>query len=477
MPDTQLATIEVIGIELAQLIFLFTFNLCHLRAMKSTNRRSLLKNSLLLSAPWIGWSSTASGGPPSKELRVASFGAAKRAWRDIEGITAVPNTTLVAVAEIDESHLKQVNKQFPKTKVYRDWRNLLEKESKNIDAIVVATPDHMHAPMAMSAMLAGFPVYCEKPLTRTLHEARALREFAEAKGLVTQMGNQRSQHENNRTTVKYLREGIVGTVREIHCMQNKQWGSMEPLPAPGEVPPGVDWDLWLGVRPERPWVDKMFHPFNWRGRLGFGCGNLGDMGCHIFHPWYLGLNPGAPLTAESFGPGPANPDSWPTGVLVKWEFAGSKTSGGKPFTVSWHDGGQPAPEHVVKAVGGPENAIGSGSIIIGTKGALISPHVSGKVRFFADGKEVEDAIEPFTEINDHYADFASAVRGDSGTKPLSHFGHAGPMTEAVLVGTYAVRTPGVKLEWDSANLRFTNSPEANLLVREPYRKGWEVEGL
>ena len=446
--------------------------------MKQTNRRHFIRSSVLFSAPWIGWSSTASGGPPSGELRVASFGAAGRAWKNIEGITAIPNTTLVAVAEIDDRNLKQVLERFPKTRTYRDWRELIEKEAGDLDAVVIGVPDHMHAPMAMSAMLAGLHVYCEKPLTRTIHEARVLREFAEKKGLVTQMGNQRSQGEANRSTVEALQEGIVGTVREIHCMQKKTWGSMSPLPAASDPPPEVDWDLWLGVRPERTWVDGAFHPRNWRSRLGFGCGNLGDMGCHIFHPWYLGLNPGAPVTVESLGPAPADLVSWPTGVRVKWEFPGSTESGGKPFSVTWHDGGQAAPGHVAGAVGGKENVTHSGSVIIGSRGTLVSPHGSGKVRFFVNGKELGDAVRPFTGIEDHHRNFVKAVRGENGgNPPLSHFGHAGPMTEAVLTGTYAVRVPGEKLEWDSENLKFTNSEAANRLVREPGRKGWEVEKL
>jgi len=201
---------------------------------------------------------------------------------------AVPNTSLVSVAEVDDNHLKDLSATYPGTKVYKDWRVMLDKEAKNLDAVVIGTPDHMHAPIAMNAMQAGLQIYCEKPLTRTVYEARKLREYAEANELVTQLGNQNSQGDPNQTTVQVLRDGLLGAVTEIHCMQQKTWGSMDPLEPPSAPPPGLDWDLWLGVRPERPFVAEEFHPRMWRSRLGFGCGNLGDMGCHIFHPWYLG---------------------------------------------------------------------------------------------------------------------------------------------------------------------------------------------
>ncbi|MDA9859194.1 Gfo/Idh/MocA family oxidoreductase [Rubripirellula sp.] len=418
------------------------------------------------------------GQPPSMRLRVASFGAARRAWANIQGIMAVPNTDLVAVAEVDDRHLKQVRTQYPDAKVYKDFRRLLDTESKNLDAVVIGTPDHMHAAMAMHAMQAGLHVYCEKPLTRTLHEARALRHYAEQNDIITQMGNQRAQGDMNQTTVGALRSGIVGTVREIHCMQAKTWGSMKPLNSPTKPPKDLDWDLWIGVRPTRPYVAEEFHPRMWRSRLGFGCGNLGDMGCHIFHPWFMGLGSPSPLEVKSVGPGPADAASWPTDVRVRWKFGGTKISGEKPFTLTWHDGGQAPPDHVSKAVGGQKNLINSGSIIIGSSGTLIAPHGAGPVRFFVNGVEEKGAFELIKGSNNHHGNFADAIRGEHGVKqPLCHFGYAGPMAEAVLVGTYAVRLPGDNLIWNSKELQFNNSQAANELVREKYREGWKVAGL
>ena len=288
-----------------------------MKEYRANSRRNFLRRSsasagIALAVPYVGWTSTASGGSPAKDLRFACLGANGRAWKNILGLVGVPNTTLVAVAEVDSGRLDQVNRYFPDTKKYTDWRVLLEKEEAGLDAVIVSTPDHMHAPMAMTAMQAGLNVYCEKPLTRTVYESRALRLYAEENGIVTQMGNQRSQHTANQTVVHSLRHGIVGTVQEIHCMQAKSWGSMAPLVDSGEsMPAGLDWDLWIGGAPMRPYMAEHFHPFQWRGRLNYGCGNLGDMGCHIFHPWFLGLEPGSPITVESLGPEPANVESTP----------------------------------------------------------------------------------------------------------------------------------------------------------------------
>ncbi|MCP4888866.1 MAG: Gfo/Idh/MocA family oxidoreductase [Planctomycetaceae bacterium] len=447
---------------------------------RQLTRRSFLVSSAasagVLTLPLVPRRSAAQA--PSMRLRVASFGAARRAWANITGIMSVSNTELVAVAEVDDRHLRQVRSRYPDTKVYKDFRRLLDGEAKNLDAVVIGTPDHMHAAMAMHAMQAGLHVYCEKPLTRTLHEARTLRNYAEENGIITQMGNQRAQGDLNQTTVRALRSGIVGTVREIHCMQAKTWGSMQPLRSATAPPKDLDWDLWIGVRPSRPYVAEEFHPRMWRSRLGFGCGNLGDMGCHIFHPWFMGLDVGPPLTVKSFGPGPANAVSWPTDVRVRWEFDGTKLSGGKPFTVTWHDGGQSPPDDVAKAVGGRKNLIDSGSIIIGSAGSLIAPHGRGAVRFFVEGVEEKNAFELIKGSNDHHGNFTDAIRGQNGVKqPLCHFGYSAPMAEAVLVGTYAVRLPGDKLFWNAKELQFTNSESANNLVREKYRKGWEVAGL
>jgi predicted dehydrogenase len=450
---------------------------------RSQSRRRFLTRgaaaaSATLAAPYIGWTSTASGKAPSKDLRVASVGANNRAWADISGMMKVPNTTLVAVAEVDSSRTANVVKNFPDTTLYTDWRELLDKEGKNLDALVVATPDHMHAPISMAAMQLGINVYTEKPLARTLHEARAMREFAADNKLVTQMGNQISSATSNRTPVRLLRERAIGDILSVHSINPKSWGRMTPLPDRSDpVPDGLDWDLWLGVGKQRPYLKGEFHPTNWRRRIGYGTGTLGDMGCHIYHPWFMGLDLRAPSSIASLGNAPVDEFSWPTNCKVQYTFPGNKITGKNPFTFTWYDGSERPPAEVAEALGDPKNMPKSGSVVIGTEGILTIPHGgSSRYGIFRDGIRSEDPIEP-EPSSDHHAGFANAIRGE-GDAPISNFAYSGWMTEAVLLGNVAIRLPGQTLQWDGKNLAFPGNKKANALVKEaPSRHGWEIKGL
>jgi predicted dehydrogenase len=449
----------------------------------SLTRRRFLAHSAAaiastLAAPYLGWVSTASGAAPSKDLRVASFGANGRAWGDITSMTRVENTTLVAVAEVDSQRLDKLSASFPKTTVYNDWRQLLDQEAKNLDAVLVATPDHMHAPISMAAMQLGLHVYCEKPMARTLHEARTLRNFAADHHLVTQMGNQVSSASGNRTPVRLLQERIVGDILSVHSINPKSWGRMSPLPGGSDpVPEGLDWDLWLGVGKERPYLKGEFHPSNWRRRIGYGTGTLGDMGCHIYHPWFMGLDLRAPSSIASLGNAPVDEFSWPTNCKVQYTFPGNKITGKKPYTFTWYDGSQRPPAELAEALGDPKNMPKSGSVVIGTEGILTIPHGgSSRYGIFRDGIRSEDPIEP-EPSSDHHAGFANAIRGE-GDAPISNFDYSGWMTEAVLLGNVAIRVPGETLQWDGDNLAFPGNKKANALVKEaPSRHGWEIKGL
>lgn len=446
--------------------------------MSNFNRRSFLKTATATSvaAPWFGWQSTAQNGAPSESLRFVCFGSAGRAWGNITSMAGVTNTKLVAVAEIDLARAKQTKEKFPDAVVYQDWRKLLEKEEGNFDVAIVATPDHMHAPIAMSAMQLGKHTYCEKPLTRTLHECRNLRNFAAENNLVTQMGIQVGSSAGNKTGVKWLKEGIVGKVTSVHSMNPKSWGSMDPLPSQVDTPPEtLDWDGWIGVRPKTEYIDRQFHPSMWRKRLNFGTGTLGDMGCHIYHPWFQGLNQPVTLEVTSHGPGPVDQDSWPLNSKVHHKMKGNAQSNGD-FDFTWYDGTQVPGEEVAKAVGGAENVPKSGSVVIGTKGALAIPHGGGMPKFYVDGVLATSTPDP-AESASHHGQFADVIRGVSSEKPVANWDYAGPMTEAVLLGTVASRIPGETLKWDDKNLKFTNSELANKMVKEPYREGWKVKGL
>ena len=445
----------------------------------SLNRRSFLRATATsaIAAPYIGWKTTANGASPSNNLRFVCFGSNGRAWGNITSMAGVENTTLVAVAEIDLSRADKTREKFPEAKVYQDWRKLLEKEADNFDVAIVSTPDHMHAPIAMSAMQLGKHTYCEKPLTRTLHECRTLQSYAADNNIATQMGIQVSSSQGNKTGVKWLREGIIGKVKSVHSMNPKSWGSMDALPDRADpVPATLNWDNWLGVRPTRSYIAREYHPSQWRKRLDFGTGTLGDMGCHIYHPWYQGLNQPDVLEVTSLGPGPVDKDSWPLNSKVHYLMKGNdQTDGDFPFT--WYDGNQRADESVAKAVGGVENVPSSGSVVIGESGALVIPHGgSGIPTLYRSGALVTDTPEPAVAAS-HHGQYADFIRGTSSEKPVANWEYAGPMTEAVLLGTVALRVPGVTLKWDSAALKFTNSELANAMVEEPYRKGHEVSGF
>lgn len=450
------------------------------------SRRRFLKttSATTLAAPWIGWTSTSEGAAPSKELRFANFGANGRAWSDLTEMNKAPNTTLVAVAEVDSARTNKVKQAHPEVPIYADWRKLLDEKSKDIDAVVIGTPDHVHAPIAISALQLGLAVYCEKPLTRTLHECRIAQTLAAENKLASQMGNQLASATSNRTAARLLREGIVGKILSVHSMNPKSWGSMKPLPAASEaVPESLDWDLWLNVGKEREYIPREFHPSNWRKRIGYGTGTLGDMGCHIYHPWFMGLGKPETISVVSEGPAPVDDDSWPLNGLVKHKMKGTKESGGD-FDFTWYDGNQkPGPE-VAAALGVTEGPDGnakripkSGSVVIGEKGALVIPHSGNAMPvIYRDGVPSDEAIEPDGSEN-HHANFAAAIRGEISEPARCHFGYSGPMTEAVLLGTVAMRVPGETLEWDSAKLRFKNSEKANNLLHEPYREGWSVKGV
>ena len=442
------------------------------------NRRKFLKTAgtTALAAPYIGWKTTVNGQSPNESLRWANFGANGRAWGNIASMAGVPNSKLVAVAEIDVKRTDKVAKGFPDAEIYSDWRELLEKEHKNLDCVIVATPDHMHAPIAMSAMQLGKHAYCEKPLSRTLHESRALREYAEANNLMTQMGIQVSSSSGNRTPVKLLRDGIVGKVKAVHSMNPKSWGSMSPLPDREDpVPPGLDWDQWIGVGKMRPYIAGEFHPGNWRKRIGYGTGTLGDMGCHIYHPWFMGLNKPVTLTVTSHGPGPVDGDSWPLNGKVEHLMKGNDQTDGD-FIFTWYDGNQLPGEAVAAAVGGRENVPRSGSVVIGSTGALVIPHGGSGPKIYRDGQLSDEEFENVPN-DSHHGNYAGAIRGEIKDKPRANFSYAGPMTEAVLLGTVAMRLPGQTLEWDDAAGKFTNSEKANSMVHDKYREGWEVKGL
>jgi predicted dehydrogenase len=403
-------------------------------------------------------------------LNHASFGASGMAIEDIRSLTASKHLRLVAVADVDLSRTAQVQKQFPKARIYQDWRQLLDKE-KDLQSANVSTPDHMHAPITMRCIEQGLHVYTQKPLTQTIYEARQLTTAARDRKIVSQMGIQIHSHQVHRTVVATLEAGAIGKVREVHSWSNKQWGDRKPRPqGMDKVPANLNWDHWLGVAAERPYLAKYYHPGQWRKRLDFGTGTFGDMGCHILDPVFAGLALTAPRSVRADS-GSVGADSWGLDCRVQYVFPGTKLTV-ESLTLFWYDGTMRPPEKVMKLIGNQKPA-DQGSIYIGTDGVLYSPYIAAPVLLPAERFKGYKFPQPGGQ--NHYLQFVEACRGNGRTS--TPFDYSGPLTEAVLLGCLATRFQKQTLEWNAAKLQITNVKAAQEFVRKTYRKGWEVKGL
>ena len=376
---------------------------------------------------------------------------------------------------------------FPASGRYKDYRVMLEKR-KDIDAVVVATPDHTHAVIAMAAMQLGKHVHVQKPMTRTVSEARALTEAARRYKVISQMGNQGHSGEGVRLIQEWINDGAIGAVREVHSWTNRPiWAQGMPRPTqPSAVPTGLDWDLWLGPAAPRPY-HRVYHPFSWRAWQDFGCGSLGDMGCHILDAPYTALKLGAPTsvlaytskfvmqTAKPDGTVEETPvvydDSFPPAVIVHYTFPARGNM--PPVKLHWYDGGL-MPERPEELE--PERRMQTGgTMFVGEKGKLMCDSYSGSPRLIP-----ETAMTAYTRpaktipriATSHQQAWADAIKGK--IPPPADFDYAGPFTEAILLGNVAARFPGQKLEWDAAAMKVTNLPEANDFVQHKYRSGWSL---
>ena len=436
-------------------------------------RRSFLKQlgTAAFAAPFV--TSGLRAASPNEAVRHASFGASGMAGADWGAITGHKAVKFVAVAEVDLSRAEAAKKKFPELKVYQDWREMLDKEHKNLDCVNVSTPDHMHAPMGMSAMQLGLHVYGQKPLTHDVYESRRLTEMAREKKLVTQMGIQIHSSYEYRAAVQLVQTGAIGKVKEVHTWSSKKWGDPSARPATNDpVPANLNWDLWLGVVSERPYIGGgYYHPGNWRKRLDFGTGTFGDMGCHIYDPVFKALGVTAPISVRSEGPKP-NEHNWANDAIVHYIFPGTPFTDGQTVKVVWYDGSQRPPADIVALLGKVKQP-DQGSIFIGTKGVMVLPHV-GKSILLPEDKYQGYEMPKLESVN-HWHSFVEAVRGNG--KTSANFDYAGPLTETILLGGIASRFPQTTLEWDAKALAFKNVKEANQFVKRTYRKGWEVKGL
>jgi predicted dehydrogenase len=440
------------------------------------------------------------GGPlfqaPSDTVNVAIVGYAHgMGTSNMENVAKTDN--IVALCDCDESEeakaaiaRRGTHEKHPKAAKYKDYRLMFEKQ-KDIDAVLVATPDHAHAVIATAAMQLGKHVYVQKPLTRTISEARALTEAARKYKVVTQMGNQGHSEEGLRLMQEWFGAGAIGEVREVHCWTNRPiWPQGMPRPTDTQaVPEGLDWELWIGPAPMRPF-HRTYHPFGWRAWMDFGAGAMGDMACHVMDAAYTVLKLGAPTSViatlaynflppvpgeRGFGKRVEYNDSYPPSSVIHLSYPARDNM--PPVRLHWYDGGilPERPEDLEPERRMPE----SGTIFVGSKGKMWCETYSESPRLIPESAMAAFNPRPPKTLPrvpegrpGHEKNWLDAIRQKG--QAVSHFDYAGPFTESVLLGNVALHFPGTRLMWDAPNMKVTNMPDADQFIQHNYRQGWTL---
>jgi predicted dehydrogenase len=425
------------------------------------------------------------GGPgyvaPSDKLNIASVGAGGMAANNIDRCA---HENIVALCDVDEERAAKTFKKYEKVPKYKDYRVMLEKQ-KDIDAVIVACPDHVHALAAMAAMKLGKHVYVQKPMTRTVGEARKLTEAARQYKVASQMGNQGHSGEGQRLVTEWIADGAIGAVREIHCMTNRPvWPGQGIATRPKEtppVPPTLDWDLWQAGSPARPY-SPAYAPHDWRAWQQYGAGALGDMGCHIMDAPFAAMKLKYPIAVQACisevvmerWKRVENRETFPMASIIRYYFP--ERQGMPPVKLTWWDGGL-LPERPEELE--PERDLnfgdGGGTIFIGEKGKIVCGTYGDSPRIIPESKMREYKRPPKTlprVVGTHEQNWIDACKG--GTPACSNFDYSGPLTEMVVMGNLAILFPGKKLEWDGEKMMVTNHPPANELVMAKYRDGWSL---
>jgi len=451
--------------------------------MKTVSRRELLPAAGLTIVPRRVLGGAAYQAP-SDTLNLAGVGIGGMGANYLKSLES---QNIVALCDVDHTYAAATFARYPRAKQYKDFRRMLEKE-KSIDGIVIGTPDHSHAVIAMAAIQAGKHVYCAKPLTRTIHEARALAKAAREAGVATQMSVQSCSSDAACSTVEWVQSGVIGKVRQVHVWTNRPiWPQAVARPkSQPAAPANLDWDLWVGPAPYRPY-HPAYHPWIWRGWFDFGTGAMGDMGCHTLHVIVKALQLGPPRSVSATSsvvirgyrvrkdgenvarPKPVEfPETFPHASIITWSFPARKRL--PPVQVTWYDGGLKPPRPPELEAG---RSLGRGGILfIGDKGTILSGFTGGprllpesrNARFHPPRKRIPRSIG-------HYREWIEASKG--GPPANCEFGFGSFLTEIALLGNLAVRT-GKYLEWDSGEMKITNDAGANWFLQEPYRSGWSL---
>lgn len=441
--------------------------------MPSPTRRSLLRTAgALAGGAYLGSPALADTflGFARGRVRHAAIGVGGMGAADLEQISNHGAIDVVALCDVDASYLESAARLFPNARLHRDWRELFARDAERFDSVHVTIPDHMHAPVMLAALRAGKHVYGQKPLTRTVREARAVAAAARKAGTATQMGIQNHSNANYAAALELFRGGHIGRVHGVHVWSDRPAGwwpqGVERASGEDEQPATLDWDLWLGVAPVRPYKKELYHPFSWRGFVDFGTGAQGDMGCHLMDPalWFLGL--GAPLRLRSDGP-PPNDESYPLWSRVHYEFPPNALTMPGPLPLTWYDGGKSPRLELEELAAGPVDP--NVCLFLGEHGALLA-NPYGPPRLLPAEKFAHVPIPAGKAVN-HWHQWVDAARGKGACS--APFEYAAFLSEVALLGNIALRFPHETLAWDARRLRFPDRPEAEQFLSSPARAGWE----
>jgi predicted dehydrogenase len=457
---------------------------------RKPTRREFLTTSAVLAAGVGFWaaggvsSSRAADKGPNDKVNIACIGVGGKGSSDTDH--AGGNGNIVALCDIDDKHMEAKAAKFPQAKKYNDFRKMFDEMAKGIDAVTVSTPDHTHAPASVMAMKLGKHVYCQKPLTHTVKEARVMRETAAQMKVCTQMGNQGTAENGLRRAVELIQAGLLGQIKEIHVWTNRPVWPQSPtvrerLPKQ-DLPAHVHWEEFIGPAPMRDY-NAGYHPFKWRGWWDFGTGALGDMACHTANMAFMACKLGYPTTVSAECE-ELNPETYPAWARCVFEFP--KRDDMNACTLTWYEGKKdgkkvlPPDELLQKVLKEGQKLADSGSLLVGEKGILFSPNDYGAAyQLVGDG--LDEAAKKVKETlprngkgdNGMKEEWVRAIMEGKPEIAMSNFNYAGMLTETILLGNVAMRA-GKKLDWDGPNMKFTNNSDANKFLHFDYRKGWTL---
>jgi predicted dehydrogenase len=445
---------------------------------QSISRRRFLGQSVVATAGLLGCPAILRSAAPNAMLQVACIGVGGMGGNTMKSVASHPKVKIVALCDVDERTLNAAATTYPDASRHKDWREMLSSHADKFDAVTIGTPDHMHAAPAVTALRAKKHLYLQKPMATTLHECRVITQEAAQAGVVSQLGNQGRSSIESRLTVELIRSGAIGKIKEVILWENKPltwWPKNTELRSQGDaIPAGFDWDLWLGVREPRPYLENTYHPKNWRAWFDFGVGEMGDMGCHHFDTSFDALKLTAPLRVRQITPGSSGP-LWGEKRIVEMIFPGTDVTAADTVQLTWHDGGMQPDVKKIVLPKGVSQLPASGTYWIGESGSIFKKYGASRPVVLPEANFPAEKYPTGLAPQDHYHDWVDAIL--AGRKSCDDFNHGGPLSETVLVGAMADRCAGEWLEWDRNLLKFANHSGATSLVRRTYRDGWQVPGL